>query len=287
MGSHSRSSAQGLQLTLALIGLLDCLALDSCGFSCRYRAAQRIPTYMVPLGLAKCTVDARHCGARNFTPAATMAPRPGLLVAMTTIPPRAGRSLRTAVDSLFAMRRKPDRVLVSAAARYKRFPGASVNLSVTLGPRGGMVERLEGCADLGPGTKLLCALPRLRAIASRIGDSSGGGGGGGDSGSEAARRGLLREGSDGFAVLLDDDLKYKTWALEWLERAIRDDPGRTRHAYSFDVYTITPEGRAVIGGLYPGLLVGAGHALFAIRISLLEGFEDFAACVHELEPRST
>jgi hypothetical protein len=28
-------------------------------------------------------------------------------------------------------------------------------------------------------------------------------------------------------------------------------------ADSFDVYTITREGRAVIGGLFPGLLVGA------------------------------
>ena len=305
-----------------LLVLLQCLAtscaLDSCGFSCRYRAAQRIPTYMIPLELVGCTARL-HCGARNTTAAQPMAPRPDLYVAMTTIPPRAGKSLRNAVDSLFAMRRRPDRVLVSAAATYRRFPGARVNLSATLGARDGLVERLDGCNDDGPGTKLLCALPRLRTLAGmrsqdggasggggssggKSGGSGGGSGGGSDGGSGGGSdggsgggsggggsdsgSGLLRAGSDAFAVLMDDDLRYKTWALQWVERAIRDDPGRTRHAYSFDVYTITPEGRAVTGGLYPGLLVGAGHALFAIRVSLLGGIEDFAACVRRLEPRS-
>ena len=275
-------------LVLATVGL------DSCGFSCRYRSAQRIPTYMIPLELLACTANP-HCGARNKTASQIMAPRPDLYVAMTTIPPRAGKSLRHAIDSLFAMRRRPDRVLVSAAGTYRRFPGARVNLSATLSARDGLVERLDGCEDAGPGTKLLCALPRLRALArsrsegggSGSGGSGGGGGdgnGGGNSGGGGS--GLLRAGSDTFAVLMDDDLKYKPWALQWVERAIRDDPGRTRHAYSYDVYTITSEGRAVIGGLYPGLLVGAGHALFAIRLSLLDGLEEFAACVRKLEPRS-
>jgi len=100
-------------------------------------------------------------------------------------------------------------------------------------------------------------------------------------------RSLSAGDGNSFAVLLDDDLRYKPWALEWLERAITDDVTSERHAYSYDVYTMTEGGRAVTGGLYPGLLVGAGHALFAIRVSKLDGIEAFFRCVHALEPRST
>ena len=165
-------------------------------------------------------------------------------------------------------------MVVSASAVYKRFPGAHANLSA-LAPRDGL-DRLSTCEDLGPGTKLLCALPRLRELAysRRVGSRRGHGGGI-----------TGRDDAGAFAVLLDDDLRYRPWALSWLERAITDDTARQRHAYSYDVYTITADGRAVTGGLYPGLLVGAGHALYAIRISMLDGLEDFFQCVRSLEPR--
>lgn len=55
----------------------------------------------------------------------------------------------------------------------------------------------------------------------------------------------------------------------------------------YDVYTLTEAGHAVAGGLYPGLLVGAGHALFAFEIALLDGIEPFFRCVCALEPRAT
>ena len=262
------------RLYLLLLPLLTS-SIDSCGFSCRYRSAERMPSYMVPLSLSKCTAKnpIKHCSMRNSTPpaASITVHRPSLYVAMTTIPPRAN-NLQYAVGSLYRQRRKPDGVILSASAVYKRFPGQIANLSAldltshahvygeaAMNMR---VERLNTCEDNGPGTKLLCALPRLRAIASGYAE-------------------------DTFAVLLDDDLKYKPWALQWLERAITDDPNKARHAYSYDVYTITPEGRAVTGGLYKGLLVGAGHALFALRLSKLEGIEDFFTCVRKLEPRAT
>lgn len=237
--------------------------VDSCPWSCRYRAASRIPTVFIPLSLAKCTVPAKkHCIPRNVTSSVPATARTALFVAMTTIPPRAGRPLQRAVDSLFTQRRLPDRVVVSASSVYKRFPSQHVNLTALA--KREKLETLNACADAGPGTKLLCALPRLRELAAATGAPS-----------------------DAFAVLLDDDLRYRPWALQWLERAINDDTSRVRHAYSYDVYTITPEGRAVTGGLYRGLLVGAGHALYAMRVSELDGVEDFFGCVRALEPRAT
>jgi hypothetical protein len=52
-----------------------------------------------------------------------------------------------------------------------------------------------------------CALPRLRELSKRTSSTD-----------------------DGFVVLLDDDLRYRAWALTWLERAITDDETRARHA---------------------------------------------------------
>ena len=48
-------------------------------------------------------------------------------------------------------------------------------------------------------------------------------------------RELARGKDDAFAVLLDDDLRYRAWALSWLESAILTDARRERHAYSYDV----------------------------------------------------
>jgi len=249
-------------------------ANDGCTWSCRYRAAGRLPTYMVPTSIIGCTSPGRGCKARqphgNQTTAIITAGggkngqehRAGgaqLFVAITTIPPRSGSRLSHAIDSLFKQRRRPDKVIVSAAKQYSRFPSQTVDFT-SLADREGL-EKLSTCEDLGPGTKLLCALPRLRQLA---------------------------HGSSGaaFAVLLDDDLAYRKWALESLAAALEDDTASVRHAYSFDVYTLTDDGHAVTGALHKGLLVGAGHALFAIRISLLDGVEDFFACVRSLEPRA-
>lgn len=235
---------------------------------------------MIPLSLEACSVAERaHCGARNDTALQhvvlpTNSSHPALYVAMATIPPRVAWSrtthsavVRVALQSLREQTRAADAVLLSVCQRYHRFPAtkpspSTVDIMTAMLGKSDDVEILGVCDDQGPGTKLLCALPRLRALATAS--------------------------QDAWAVMLDDDLKYKRWALQLLERAIMDDhrEAPSRHAYSYDVYTLTSDGRAVVGGLEPGLLVGSGHALFAVRISLLDGFEDFAACVQRLEARS-
>ena len=93
--------------------------------------------------------------------------------------------------------------------------------------------------------------------------------------------------SSAWVVLADDDQRYRPWGLQILERAITDDESGARLAYSYDTYTLTPDGVAVLGGSRP--LPWSGHALFAIRVDLLDGFEAFSACVAQpasLVPRA-
>ena len=357
MGSQLPAVATILGVAVTLVG-----AADPCArftgitlpFSCRYRAAARLPTYKVPEDLLACTAGP-GCDRKNLS-SSLSTESPKLFVALTTIPPRAGPMLQRSVDSIFRQHRLPDKVIVSAAAQYKRFGNASVDLSRLTHPSP-RLERLSHCEDRGPGTKLLCALPRLRQLLVESSDynsepgsttrrgmsararSAGrardadprqqpeprqGAGGGrrerlhsvmgrlpsppvpadGTTGPSAPDRlqqsvssrvnlGGGRErrrapvGERAFAVLLDDDLKYKRcacielhafitrnvacihhacmlpiyawlpsahashllpiyacicatvlgacrWALEWLERAIRDDPNDERLAYSYE-----------------------------------------------------
>jgi len=241
-------------------------------WSCRFGSALRLPSVLVPLDAAGCTTKpADRCSSRSGNWSLASVPPPRLYVAITTIPPRAGPPLQHAVDSIFKQRRLPDKLIVSASERYKRFGDANVDLASLRADDGlhpnlfeTRLKRLSSCEDLGPGTKLLCALPVLRSLAAAEPD-----------------------GRRAFVVLLDDDLRYRRFALQWLELAIQSDGRGERRALSYDVYTLTPEGHAVLGGLYPGLLVGAGHALFAFEVRLLDGIEAFFQCVRALEPRAT
>lgn len=241
-------------------------------WSCRFGSALRLPSVLVPLDAAGCTTKpADRCSSRSGNWSLASVPPPRLYVAITTIPPRAGPPLQHAVDSIFKQRRLPDKLIVSASDRYKRFGDANVDLASLRADDGlhpnlfeTRLKRLSSCEDLGPGTKLLCALPVLRSLAAAEPD-----------------------GRRAFVVLLDDDLRYRRFALQWLELAIQSDGRGERRALSYDVYTLTPEGHAVLGGLYPGLLVGAGHALFAFEVRLLDGIEAFFQCVRALEPRAT
>lgn len=284
----------------ALPGLL-VIHMAKCDWPCRFRAASRLPSYLIPLELAACSVEEIHqCNARNRTrtghPPLPIAPRPQLLVAMTAIPPRsqtskarlgrAGTSnspLELAIRSIFAQQRPADRILLSTCARYTRFPGAQQVTLPTLLMRHGSLEHLDRCDDHGPGTKLLCALPRLRLLASAFGRRGGA--------AEQEQGGVPPSPAPGassssWVVLADDDQRYRPWGLQYLERAIMDDADGARLAYSYDTYTLDPDGHAVMGGVTPGLLVGSGHALLAVRVDMLDGFEAFSACVREAEPRS-
>lgn len=243
------------------------LSAKICGFSCRLRAAELLPTVAPPLSVLGCSARSNprfYCGARNRT-AALLGPRPSLYVAMTSIPPRMRTHLLHAVSSIFKQTRPPDRVIVSAARRYRRFAGAPPALSDVLPAREGL-DRVTCDDDAGPGSKLLCALPRLRELAR----------------ADAGRGGQ-------WVVLVDDDLKYRQWALATLEHAIREDVGRERHAYSFDTYTLSASGRSVSRfGAARGLLVGSGHAIFALRIDggRLDRVGAYFACLRALEPRA-
>ena len=127
---------------------------------------------------------------------------------------------------------------------------------------------------MGPATKLLCALPRLRELTK----SSAGAG-------------------SAWAVLMDDDLRYRPWALALLERAIqqldvktgRAPNGMEVGALSFDTYSIDEGGTAHPGHHLQGegMLVGAGARVLALRLDngLLDGIEDYYQCLKALEPR--
>jgi hypothetical protein len=103
----------------------------------------------------------------------------------------------------------------------------------------------------------------------------------GRAGRRASRRGTA------WAVLMDDDQKYRPWALQLLEEAIRADSAEERVALSFDTYTIRKDGVAIPGSAtsLSGLLVGAGARVFALRLDALEGIEGYFSCLRTIEPR--
>ena len=153
----------------------------TCGASCRMRAAKLIPTVVHPMPeitkaeAANCELKFR-CGSalcclvgKNASQdGAALAPRPTLIVAMTTIPPRmkVKRHLTKAVESMYRQTRLPDHVIVSASKSYTRFDGAVPLLEDVLPARDGL-DRIMCDADFGPATKLLCALPRMRELAAK------------------------------------------------------------------------------------------------------------------------
>lgn len=172
------------------------MQMDGCVYSCRWRAARRLPSWHPPLRLISCSLPkalSPRCAARNHTmasAAATNATTPRIVVAMTTCPGRAN-SVFGAVSSLLRNTRQPERILVSAANKFERWGGGenvtdalkllkhfaprpstqastlleiSVHRAVGLPPNPAPVETILCDKDLGPGTKLLCALPRLREL---------------------------------------------------------------------------------------------------------------------------
>ena len=263
------------------------------------------------------------------------------------------------VRSLRAQRgpNPPERILVSAARHYRRFNGsaaadlARLNASLltaaaasaaqdkrnhSAAPSVPEVEIILCDRDDGPGTKLLCALDRLRALAAEPPPSHRGAW-------ASDRRAPL------YAVIADDDVTYKPWVFERLNAAISSlsapldaaaidtassstAHSSAAHAYAaqassrasssaassaadasvvaFDTFTLTDIGRAVTGGMSPGLLVSSGHAVVAIRIDALDpplttaphappsdspsavreplwDVSAFYRCVAALEPRAT
>ena len=323
---HRRRLALGaLVLATPVAGVVRSSLKDNCIFSCRYRAAQRLPSWRPPLTLVPCALPAalaQRCRARNATQSMRSRPVPRFVVAITTLPGR-GEKLIHAVRSLLENQRvPPERILVSAPVIFDRLPGTSANSSIArltawLQHRDKqpgaaalpIVEVLTCPRDDGPGTKLLCALPRLSALAAAPPPSA-------EFDHATPARGPL------YVVLADDDLVYRPWAVQRLHAAATEpsadvdaqastigsrDSGSHHHhpaVIAYDVYTLMDVGRAVTGGMHPGLLVASGHALVAVRVDVLGrlqrmhggdsssssdavgGVEAFYRCVVAHEPRA-
>lgn len=250
---------------------------DGCVFSCRFRAATRTPSWLPPLEAVPCSIPKstsvppfyRNCTERASTTAPARAASstlaitpPRIYVALTTIPGRE-KSLAYAVASLQQQRRQPERILVSAARFFSRLNLSFASLSFQ--PTGPGTEIIRCDVDDGPGTKLLCALPRIRTLAA-----------------EATRQ---HGPAPTFVALVDDDIRYRPWATGVLDLAIRSDAAATRAAFAYDTYTLMRDGRQVTAAMYPGLLVGSGASMYALRLSRLAKVRQFYHCLKAIEPR--
>ena len=251
---------------------------DNCIFSCRYRAALRLPSWRPPLSLVPCAVPEslrQRCSMRNNTiirSSSDAARRPRFVFVLTTFPGR-GQRLVQSVKSLRQQRgsNPAERIIVSAARQFRRSNISAdadlARLNASLHgqePAQPAVETMECENDDGPGTKLLCPLRRLRALASETSDRPM------------------------YVLLADDDVTYRSWVLERLDAALTPSQAENTPpaVLAFDVYTLTDVGKAVTGGMHPGLLVSSGHAVVAIRLDVLEGIEAYFKCVVSLEPRA-
>ena len=131
-----------------------------------------------------------------------------LFVSIASVPPRLHFVDRT-VSSLMKQTRPPERVLLVLPIHFARWPGATVNLSLVAPHPALEVVRCED--DWGPGTKLLCALPRVMDLLGMRPASKTLGG---------ARYRAAVALSGAYLVLADDDREYRSRSLALLEAAI-------------------------------------------------------------------
>lgn len=164
-----------------------------------------------------------------------IAGEPRFFVSLSTLPTRS--PIKTLDSLLHWQTRAPEVVLVVAPRVFIRFPGRTVNLTDVRAAFPADANRLETryCeADYGPGSKLLCALPPLRAR--MLHDTRGG---------------------EWALVVVDDDRMYRGWTIRGVNEAMRVLPFR-RHAYSYKSWRV-----ALPRGLAPLRLL-QGSDLFAM-----------------------
>ena len=157
---------------------------------------------------------------------AVASPSNRFYVSIATVPGREAL-LPLVVHSFLKQRRVPDRVLVLVPRAFTMRESTSSNalrgtVDLTRLPKHPRVEAVSCERDDGPGTKLLCALPRVLEL---------------ERGPGATNSGVP------WLVLADDDRIYRPWLLEQLELAILDGSGSNRAAYSFktqDVWFVRP-----------------------------------------------
>ena len=241
--------------------------------------------------------------ATSSLSATAVSPRNRFYVCIATVPGREPL-LPVVVQSFLKQYRVPDRVLVLVPRVFAMRKGPSSNplrgeVDLSRLPRHPRVEARECDRDYGPGTKLLCALPRVLQLEPA------------SSGSGTPDLGVA------WLVLADDDRIYRPWLLEQLDRTILEGSASMPYgyaaAYSFqtqDIWFVRPRqgrcfapckcpqgpgrctGRQYIGARAmlawrsvrlpsdtpPTLTLGMGADTFAIPLRLLGWAPQFFSC---------
>ena len=154
--------------------------------------------------------------------------RAALLVAAISVTPARRVDVLHTARSLLLGSRPPDHLLLGAPSAFDRFPNATLDLDavreqifacrrtkISCPPASARaaVETLRCATDDGPGTKLLCTLPRALQLAAR-----------------AASR-------ISFVVLADDDRIYKPHALQVIETLLLAAAARGARPAGYSFYT--------------------------------------------------
>lgn len=176
-------------------------------------------------------------------------------VALSTIPARLPL-LHPTITSLARQTFPPRKILLSAPKAFTRFPGTVANLSLVRAQLHSqhdvlaLLETLTCEHDEGPGTKLLCALPRALDLAARLPPGAG----------------------EPIIVLADDDRVYMPGALQLMALAAvaKGAPPTSALALSYFVYRLTPSNASI----------GQGADLFAISLAALGTPEGVRAYFH-------
>ena len=192
--------------------------------------------------------------------------RPLLYVSIASIPQRVHLISRT-VASLARQTHPPERVFAVLPYAFLRWPGLSPNVSLI--PDHPLLEVLRCARDDGPGTKILCALPRIAELSrSRLLNER-----------DRGRRVADEAAGPAAVVLADDDREYKASALSLLASCLM----RAQNAYSFTAYELPG---SADGPQRAPAIVGQGADLFAIPLHRLlphnvRGFFELACSVDD------
>jgi len=153
--------------------------------------------------------------------------RAALLVAAISVTPARRVDVLHTARSLLLGSRPPDHLLLGAPSAFDRFPNATLDLdavreqifacrtkiSCPHASALAVVETLRCATDDGPGTKLLCMLPRALQLAARA----------------ASRL--------SFVVLADDDRTYKAHALQVIETLLLAAAARGARSAGYSCFT--------------------------------------------------
>ena len=193
-----------------------------------------------------------------------------LFVSIASTPPRL-HLVRGAIDSLLAQSLPPDKVLLVLPHVFSRWPTLTANVSLVGEPHPRLeIRRCD--RDDGPGTKTLCALPRVLELLAQSRHANH------DNNKKPNH--LHAHPPHAALILADDDRQYRPTALALMRDAfLRQRPPLSR-ALSFQAYTLPLSGRSAEDDpltdptkdnptqptAIRNLTVGQGADLFAIPI---------------------